>query len=74
LHRRTVRTSCWHRIEAVTDEHNRVAWRELRLILSTILRRYEISMVDGQNDEIRVRGTPFFAQGFYNVGFKLRNF
>ncbi|PMD33538.1 cytochrome P450 [Hyaloscypha variabilis F] len=49
------------------------ALKELRLILVTLIRRYELSLVEGQSHELRVHTVPWFKQGFYNVGVKLRS-
>ncbi|KAL2073943.1 hypothetical protein VTL71DRAFT_11269 [Oculimacula yallundae] len=48
------------------------ALREMRLILSTIIRRYEMTLIPGQSHEQRVHTVPWFVQGFYNVGLKPR--
>jgi cytochrome P450 len=48
------------------------ALREMRLILATLIRRYELSLVSGQSHEVRVHTVPWFRQGFYNVGLKRR--
>jgi hypothetical protein len=53
---------CWYRF----------ALRELRLILVTVIRRYEISLVEGQSHEVLLSTTPYMEQGFYNVGFRKR--
>jgi hypothetical protein len=52
---------------------SRFALKELRLILVTIIRRYELSLVEGQSHELRVHTVPWFKQGYYNVGVKMRN-
>lgn len=51
---------------------SRFAYREMRLVLASIVRRYELILVDGQSDEQFLGSIPSFAQGFYKVGFKLR--
>lgn len=48
------------------------ALKELRLILATLLQRYELSLVPGQSHELRVHTVPWFKQGFYNIGVKRR--
>ncbi|KUJ06610.1 cytochrome P450 [Mollisia scopiformis] len=48
------------------------ALKELRLILVTLIRRYELSLVPGQSHEMRLHTVPWFTQGFYNVGVKQR--
>ncbi|KAF8848447.1 cytochrome P450 [Acephala macrosclerotiorum] len=48
------------------------ALRELRLILVTLLLRYELSLIPGQSHEMRIHTVPWFTQGFYNVGVKRR--
>lgn len=48
------------------------ALKELRLILVTVLTRYELSVVPGQSHELRVHTVPWFKQGFYNVGVRRR--
>jgi hypothetical protein len=50
----------------------RFALKELRLILATLMRRYELSLVPGQSHELRVHTVPWFKQGFYKVGVKMR--
>jgi hypothetical protein len=52
---------------------SRFALRELRLILATLVRRYELSLIPGQSHELRVHTVPWFKQGFYNVGLKRRS-
>jgi hypothetical protein len=52
---------------------SRFALKELRLILVTIIRRYELSLVEGQSHELRVHTVPWFKQGYYNVGVKMRS-
>ncbi len=51
---------------------NRFALKELRLILATLMKRYEWSLVEGQSHELRVHTVPWFTQGFYKAGVKLR--
>lgn len=48
------------------------ALKELRLILATLIRRYELSLVQGQSHELRVHTVPWFKQGFYKVRVKVR--
>ncbi|KUJ07792.1 cytochrome P450 [Mollisia scopiformis] len=48
------------------------AMREMRLILARLVRRYELSLVEGQSHERRYHSTPWFVQGFYKVGIKQR--
>lgn len=50
----------------------RFALKELRLILVTLLRKFELSVVEGQNYEILVHTVPYFKQGKYLVGVKPR--
>lgn len=52
---------------------SRFALKELRLILATLFLRYELSLVPGQSHELRVHTVPWFKQGFYKVGIKLKN-
>lgn len=56
----------------LADIH-RFALKELRLIMATLVRRYELSLVLGQSHEMRVHTVPWFKQGYYNVGVKLRD-
>ncbi|KAE9378887.1 cytochrome P450 [Stipitochalara longipes BDJ] len=55
---------------------NCIGWqfaiKEMRLILARLVLRYEISLVPGQSHERRYHSTPWFVQGFYKVGIKLR--
>jgi cytochrome P450 len=46
--------------------------REMRLIFASLVRKYELSLVPGQSHERRYHMTPWFVQGFYKVGLKLR--
>jgi hypothetical protein len=55
------------------NNKSRFALKELRLILVTIIRRYELSLVEGQSHELRVHTLPWFKQGYYMVGVKTRN-
>ncbi|KAH9207521.1 cytochrome P450 [Leptodontidium sp. 2 PMI_412] len=48
------------------------ALKEMRIILSTIIRRYEMSLIPGQSHEQRVHTVPWFLQGYYKVGLKPR--
>jgi len=48
------------------------ALKEMRIILSTIMRRYEMSLIPGQSHEQRVHTVPWFVQGYYRVGLKPR--
>jgi hypothetical protein len=41
--------------------------------MATLVRRYELSLVLGQSHEMRVHTVPWFKQGYYNVGVKLRD-
>jgi len=50
----------------------RFAWREIRLILGKLLRKYEINLVPGQSHERRNHTTAWFVQGFYKVNVKPR--
>jgi cytochrome P450 len=50
----------------------RFALKELRLILVTLFRRFELSLVPGQSGELRFATTASFKQGFYKVGVKPR--
>lgn len=54
-------------------KRDRFALKELRLILATLVRRYVLSLVEGQSHELRVHSVPWFKQGFYKVGVKLRD-
>ena len=51
----------------------RFALRELRMMIGTIIRRFEISIVEGQDLELRFHIVPHFKAGAYNVGFRLRD-
>jgi cytochrome P450 len=51
----------------------RFALKELRLIIATMVRRYELSLVEGQSHELRTYIVPYFKQGFYKIGLKLRD-
>ena len=55
------------------NNKSRFALKELRLILVTIIRRYELSLVAGQSHELRVHTVPWFKQGYYKVGVKMRD-
>jgi len=46
--------------------------KEMRLILATLVRRYELALVPGQSHKMFWRMVPVFEQGFYNVGIKAR--
>ncbi len=46
--------------------------KELRLILATLVRRYELVEVKGQSKEMRVHTVPWFTQGGYSVGVRRR--
>jgi cytochrome P450 len=48
------------------------AMKELRLILATLVRRYELVEVKGQSKEMRVHTVPWFTQGGYSVGVRRR--
>ncbi|KAM3072746.1 hypothetical protein ACMFMF_007078 [Clarireedia jacksonii] len=48
------------------------ALRELRLILATMIRRFDLTLVPGQNHELRVHTVPYFKEGKYLVGLKMR--
>ncbi|CZT12574.1 hypothetical protein WAI453_005583 [Rhynchosporium graminicola] len=48
------------------------ALKEMRIILSTIVRRYEMTLIEGQSHEQKVHTVPWFVQGFYKVGLKPR--
>ncbi|PVH81743.1 cytochrome P450 [Cadophora sp. DSE1049] len=48
------------------------ALKEMRIILSTIVRRYEMTLIPGQSHEQRVHTVPWFVQGYYKVGLKPR--
>jgi hypothetical protein len=50
----------------------RFALKELRLLLVTLLRNFELSLVEGQSHEMRVHTAPYFVQGKYLVGVKPR--
>jgi hypothetical protein len=47
------------------------AMKEMCLILATLVRRYELSLILGQY-KMTWRIVPTFNQGFYNVGIKKR--
>jgi len=49
-----------------------LAKKEMRLILATLVRRYELTLIPGQSHELGWRIVPTFRQGFYNVGIKTR--
>lgn len=49
------------------------ALKEMRMILSTMVRRYELSLIPGQSHEMRVHTVPWFYQGYYKVGFRPRS-
>jgi cytochrome P450 len=48
----------------------RFALKELRLILATLVRKYELTLVPGQSHKLKVFTVPKFVQGFYNIGVK----
>lgn len=48
------------------------AMKEMRIALSTIIRRYEMSLIPGQSHEQRVHTVPWFVQGYYKVGLRPR--
>ena len=50
----------------------RFAMKEMRIILATLVRRYELTLVPGQSHRMFVKIVPNFKQGFYNVGIKPR--
>ena len=52
--------------------HARFALKELRLILATLVRRYELERIPGQSEELRVWVVPAFKDGKYMVGVKQR--
>ena len=51
---------------------SRFALKELRLILVTLLRKFDLSIVEGQNYELRVHTVPYLKQGKYLVSVKKR--
>ncbi|KAM0155900.1 hypothetical protein ACHAPG_005587 [Botrytis cinerea] len=48
------------------------ALREIRLILATVLRRFELDLIPGQSHELRVHAVPYFKEGKYLMGVKVR--
>ena len=46
--------------------------KEMRLILATLVRRYELALIPGQSHKMFSQIVPVFEQGFYNVGIKPR--
>ncbi|PMD30788.1 cytochrome P450 [Hyaloscypha variabilis F] len=48
------------------------AMKEMRLVLATLVRRYELTLVPGQSHKLFWSLVPRFRQGFYNVGVKPR--
>lgn len=48
------------------------AMREMRLVIATLVRRYELSLVEGQSEEQIDHIVPFFVQGGYWVGVRKR--
>ena len=46
--------------------------KEMRLVLATLVRRYELTLVPGQSHKLFWSLVPRFRQGFYNVGVKPR--
>jgi len=48
-------------MKVLTSGLYRLVLREIRLILVTILRRFEISLVEGQSHEVLVSTTPGMA-------------
>jgi cytochrome P450 len=41
-------------------------------VLATLVRRYELTLVEGQSHELKVHTVPWFVQGFYKVGVRRR--
>ena len=50
----------------------RFSLKELRLVLATMLRRFELCLVEGQSHEMKVHSVPYFIQGGYHVGLRPR--
>ncbi|PQE09240.1 hypothetical protein CJF32_00010693 [Rutstroemia sp. NJR-2017a WRK4] len=48
------------------------ALRELRLILATMIRRFDLTLVPGQSHELMVHTVPYLKEGKYLVGMKMR--
>ncbi|KAE9365295.1 cytochrome P450, partial [Stipitochalara longipes BDJ] len=48
------------------------AMKEMRLILATLVRRYELTLIPGQSHKLYWSIVPKFKQGFYNIGIKPR--
>jgi len=45
----------------------------MRLVLATLVRKYDLSLVPGQSYEMRVHVVPYFTSGKYLVGVKSRD-
>jgi cytochrome P450 len=48
------------------------ALKELRLILATLLHRYELRVVEGQSTEMRLSIVPYLVAGRYEVDVRRR--
>ncbi|KAF7946606.1 hypothetical protein EAE96_009601 [Botrytis aclada] len=48
------------------------ALREIRLILATVIRRFELDLMPGQSHELRVHAVPYFKEGKYLMGVRVR--
>jgi hypothetical protein len=45
----------------------------MRLILATLLRRYDLGLIPGQSHKMRVHVVPYFTSGKYLVAVKPRD-
>ena len=65
---------CELSLKDITANANyRFALREIRLILATVIRRFELDLIPGQSHELRVHAVPYFKEGKYLMGLKTRN-
>ncbi|KAF7882809.1 uncharacterized protein EAF02_006172 [Botrytis sinoallii] len=48
------------------------ALREIRLILATVIRRFELDLIPGQSHELKVHAVPYFKEGKYLMGVRVR--
>ncbi|TGO34982.1 hypothetical protein BHYA_0174g00060 [Botrytis hyacinthi] len=48
------------------------ALREIRLILATVIRRFELDLMPGQSHELKVHAVPYFKEGKYLMGVRVR--